>query len=165
MSNVLPEGCLPRFFKGKVEKGFGRGGKDLNCPTANLDESALGYFGSPFVDQGVFAGWARVDKGPLYPMIMSLGYNTTYGKDNKKTCEVHILHDFDKDFYGSHVTAVATDFIRDMVKFNSIDELKAKIAQDKGDAGTVLSPEDNQKYLKHPFFADNNNEGHQKSAL
>ena len=47
--------CL--LLEGKVVKGFGRGGKLLNCPTANLDvenlDDALGEHST-----GIYFGWA-----------------------------------------------------------------------------------------------------------
>jgi riboflavin kinase/FMN adenylyltransferase len=42
---------------------------------------------------------------------------------------VHIL-DFNKDLYGNHVHVAFLHKIRDEMKFNGLDALKAQIAQD-----------------------------------
>ena len=57
-----------------VVEGFGRGGKQLGCPTANLSREDLG----DLLDQlptGIYCGWATVDgKGP-YKAVASIGWN------------------------------------------------------------------------------------------
>ncbi|CCF50903.1 hypothetical protein NDA11_003429 [Ustilago hordei] len=54
-----PERPYPIYLRGKVEKGFGRGSKDLGCPTANLPSKVVGP-GSPLTRTGVYFGFARV---------------------------------------------------------------------------------------------------------
>ena len=45
------------MFEGEVQKGFGRGGKLLGCPTANLDGAKLQ---ETLLESstGVYFGWA-----------------------------------------------------------------------------------------------------------
>lgn len=54
-----PERPYPIYLRGKVEKGFGRGSKDLGCPTANLPAKVVGP-GSSLTRTGVYFGFARV---------------------------------------------------------------------------------------------------------
>ncbi|KAJ1025126.1 hypothetical protein NDA16_002632 [Ustilago loliicola] len=54
-----PERPYPIYLRGKVEKGFGRGSKDLGCPTANLPSKVVGP-SSPLTRTGVYFGFARV---------------------------------------------------------------------------------------------------------
>ncbi|VDK45965.1 unnamed protein product [Anisakis simplex] len=109
---------FPYYFKGRVVTGFGRGGKQLGCPTANLDDTAVSQLPSDF-PCGVFYGLAQVDEGKLYGMVMSVGNNPHF-KNERKTIEVHILHHFDEDFYGADLRAVAIGYLRSMTAFNSL---------------------------------------------
>ena len=45
---------LPFSFNARVVTGFGRGSKELGCPTANLDVPVD-------LESGVYAGYARVE--------------------------------------------------------------------------------------------------------
>lgn len=54
-----PERPYPIYLRGQVEKGFGRGSKDLGCPTANLPAKVVGP-GSLLTTTGVYFGFARV---------------------------------------------------------------------------------------------------------
>ena len=84
MSNIKRGGevveGLPVAFSGKVINGFGRGSKELGCPTANIElpDHVLNAF-----PMGVYAGWGRVRGGELYPVAASLGDNPYYGNDKK----------------------------------------------------------------------------------
>uniref|UniRef100_A0A0N5AW73 riboflavin kinase n=1 Tax=Syphacia muris TaxID=451379 RepID=A0A0N5AW73_9BILA len=124
---MAPE-LLPYFFEGTVVSGFGRGSRELGCPTANLDEKAVSQLPSTFPN-GVFYGLAKVDDGLIYRMVMSVGWNPQY-KNEKRTIEVHILHSFSEDFYGSRIRCVALGYLREMTTFSSIDELKTAITTD-----------------------------------
>ncbi|KDN53156.1 hypothetical protein K437DRAFT_117697 [Tilletiaria anomala UBC 951] len=57
-----PERPYPIYLHGDVERGFGRGGKDLGCPTANLPAKILGNASSSqgLSRTGIYFGWARV---------------------------------------------------------------------------------------------------------
>ncbi len=54
-----PERPYPIYLRGNVEKGFGRGSKDLGCPTANLPSRVVEP-GSSLSRTGVYFGYARV---------------------------------------------------------------------------------------------------------
>lgn len=119
---------LPQMFEGEVIKGFGRGSKELGCPTANipiepykklLDEMPL----------GVYWGLVSVNNGPVYGMAMNIGWSPFY-KNKEKTIEVHVLKTFEGDFYGQNIKALALGYIRPEADFKSVDDLKTAIQND-----------------------------------
>ncbi|KAL6740773.1 hypothetical protein Aduo_014095 [Ancylostoma duodenale] len=140
---------LPYFLRGRVVTGFGRGGKQLGCPTANIEEPVVEALPTDF-PCGVFYGLARVDGQQVDNMVMSIGWNPQY-QNKKKTLEVHLLRKFDKDFYGSMMDVLILGFIRPMAAFNSLDELRAAIASDIAIAGKELEQCD-RKALLQRFF-------------
>ncbi|CAI5734078.1 unnamed protein product [Hyaloperonospora brassicae] len=110
-----------------VVEGFGRGGKQLGCPTANLSREDLG----DLLDQlptGIYCGWATVDgKGP-YKAVASIGWNP-YFKNEEKTVEPHLLHKFDEDFYGAQLKLLVVGYLRPEMNYTSL-ELLIKAIQD-----------------------------------
>ena len=52
-------------------------------------------------------------------MVMSIGKNPYYNNE-KRTMETYIMHQFDKDFYGSNLKIIVTGFIRPMANYNSL---------------------------------------------
>ncbi|KAH7712255.1 hypothetical protein AAVH_20424 [Aphelenchoides avenae] len=141
---------LPHFFRGKVVPGHGRGGRKLNCPTANLDESAILLLPADFVN-GVYAGFARVRGGHLYQMVMSVGNNPQFNAQ-QRTMEVHVLHEFDGDFYGELLEGVAVAYLRPMKSFGSLEELVKAIDDDKTSARTLMDANRRNEVENHSFF-------------
>ncbi|GAA6023464.1 hypothetical protein JCM11491_000585 [Sporobolomyces phaffii] len=142
---VRPEVCgpadgpdrakFPVYLSGWVSRGFGRGSKDLGCPTANLpDEAIAPYYDS--LETGVYFGWARVvtghsdDDDKVHPMVMSIGWNPFYNND-QRTAEVHILHSYPADFYGKELRVIMLGFIRPEYNYASMDALIKDIEWDK----------------------------------
>ena len=78
---------------------------------------------------GVYYGWASVAHGPVYKAAISIGWNPFY-KNTHKTLEAHIIHAFDKDFYGSPLRISLQGYIRPEWDFTSLDELKKAIQGD-----------------------------------
>lgn len=108
---------LPYQFVGEVVRGFGRGGKELGCPTANMDGTVVNGLpeGLPV---GVYFGTAKLD-GKSYKMAMSIGWNPQY-QNEKKTVELHLIDYSGSDFYGKTLSAVIIGFIREMKSFESL---------------------------------------------
>ena len=65
----------------------------------------------------------------LYEGIMNIGHKPTVSEDTRLSLEVHIF-DFNDDIYGADLTVHFKKFIRDEIKFSSIDELTQQISKD-----------------------------------
>ncbi|XP_064084869.1 riboflavin kinase-like isoform X2 [Macrobrachium nipponense] len=141
---------LPHFAVGTVVKGFGRGSKDLGIPTANLPDHVVEDLPEG-ITTGIYYGWAKVDSGPTYKMVMSIGWNPYYN-NKKKSMETHILHTFEEDFYGSQLRVVMLGYIRPEKNFSSLDSLIDAIKSDIAEADKKLSLPESQTYKEHSFF-------------
>lgn len=62
-------------------------------------------------------------------MVCSLGWNPQYN-NKTRTLEVHILHDFGYDFYGSLIRVAICGFIRPEKRFESLKALIETIHED-----------------------------------
>lgn len=116
--------CLGRPYElqGAVIRGYGRG-KQIGIPTANLDcKDQL------VPDDGVYAGRCRIGSH-TYGAGVSIGTMPTFGADNQRQVEAHLIG-FDSDLYDQVIDVELIDWIRDQVKFSSIDQLKTKLAAD-----------------------------------
>lgn len=123
------EKVLPFYASGIVTKGFGRGSKDLGIPTANFSREIIKELPEN-ICTGVYYGWAKVDNSPIIDkMVMSIGWNPFY-KNKEKSMEIHILRQFENDFYGSNLKIKVIGFIRPELNFNSIEELVKTIHSD-----------------------------------
>ena len=109
---------------GRVTEG-NKIGRSIGFPTANIeieDKYKLIAAG------GVYACNAEV-AGKIYKGMGNIGIRPTIGKHDF-SIEVHIF-DFDEDIYGKEITIYFIDRVRDEVKFNSLDDLKAQLIKDK----------------------------------
>jgi len=117
---------LGRPFKlsGKVLKGK-QLGRTIGSPTANI---ALKRVKSPL--HGVYA--VRVTGGGLSdaPGVANVGVRPTVNDGTLANLEVH-LFDFDGDLYGERLDVEFVIKLRDEKKFESLDALKAAIAEDQ----------------------------------
>lgn len=80
-SNVV-KSC-PCHLSGPVVPGFKRGSKEIGYPTANYPEDTANKLPADF-DQGVYFGWAQINDGPVYKMVLSIG-NNPYYRNEKRT--------------------------------------------------------------------------------
>ncbi|VDO12084.1 unnamed protein product [Rodentolepis nana] len=135
---------------GKVVHGFGRGSKELGIPTANLDDTVLENLPKSMVS-GVYAGFAQVNDGPVYPMVMSLGWNPFY-KNEKKSLEVHILNTFEKDFYDERLSIVVLSYIRPERDFESVEKLIEEIQNDIATTVNLLQTPGYRIYARDSIF-------------
>ena len=108
----------PYSISGKVVHGAQRG-RQLGFPTANVhmrhERPAL---------TGVYA--VKLDG---LNAVANLGVRPTIAGIPKLSLEVHVL-DFNKNLYDKHVHVEFFHKIRDEIKFNGLDALKAQIAND-----------------------------------
>lgn len=113
---------------GTVEHGFKRGRK-IGFPTLNVsipkNERILG--------EGVYAVKVKIDKdNSWYEGMASIGHNETFGDNLEKTVEINLFN-FDKSVYGEKVIVKWYKFLREMVKFDSVEELIDQLNKDKRD--------------------------------
>lgn len=72
------------YLQAKVVEGFGRGRKQLGCPTANLCREDLGEKLEQ-LPTGIYCGWATVnDQGP-YKAVASIGWNPYFKNEVRQT--------------------------------------------------------------------------------
>lgn len=172
-----PEDPFPLRLSGPVIKGFGRGSKELQIPTANIPIDGLRVGGCETVESGVYYGYAGLnipaatsddDKssattatatattttdGKVFPMVMSIGWNPFY-KNSVRSVEVHIIHTFPKDFYGVRMNLVILGFIRPEFDYVSKEALIEDIKMDIRVGGNSLEREGYRKYRNDPYLTN-----------
>ncbi|TFK86490.1 riboflavin kinase [Polyporus arcularius HHB13444] len=159
-----PQKPFPILLSGAVQRGFGRGGKDLGCPTANLPDESITPMSS-VTEPGVYYGYAQVsrekdgqlvlseEEGKVLPMVMSLGWNPFY-KNERLSAEIHIMHEFTNDFYGHHMKVMILGYIRPELDYVSREALIEDIETDKRVALKSLARPGYERYQSDPFFQD-----------
>lgn len=110
------------FLISKVKKDR-QIGKTLGFPTANMlyptDKFPL--------KEGVYQTWAEID-GKTYKGITNFGARPTF--DNHDVCvETHFVG-FDGDLYGKKIKLHFTRRMRDIQKFENVEQLKTQLEQD-----------------------------------
>ena len=103
---------------GQVIHGLGNGRK-VNMPTANLDIKDL----DKDIEYGVYATKVIVDN-QTFLGVCNIGNRPTV--DNKKTIEVMII-DFNEDIYGKTIEIVLLKKLREIKKFNSLEDVKKQV--------------------------------------
>jgi len=93
------------------------------------------------------------DKGAVYPMVMSIGWNPFY-KNKVRSVEVHIMHHFDTDFYDSHMNVLILGFIRPEYDYVSKESLIEDIKTDINVTGHSLGRPAYGEYFKDPYLLD-----------
>jgi riboflavin kinase len=125
----------------------------LGIPTANIPVEGVSWIDE--AESGVYFGWAgiqlpaahpslspvttssstappedKVTEGwRIYPMVMSIGYNPFY-KNKVRSAEVHVLHKFETDFYGSEMAISILGYIRPEYDYVSVEALIEDINTD-----------------------------------
>ena len=112
----------PHVLTGMVTPGK-QLGRTLGFPTANLPFPA--ELATPKL--GVYVCVALVDD-QTYVSLCNIGIRPTVAGESINA-EIHLL-DFDSDLYGKEITIAFHTFLRPEKKFESLEELKAQIAED-----------------------------------
>jgi riboflavin kinase len=159
------EQMLPIRMVSRVVRGFGRGSTDLGIPTANLQREGLKMCTAPSPDDpvngsspptfqdlpcGIYWGFCRIGgssdqgtAGVVYKAALSIGYNPTYGNDEKtvephliapatdprrhtSSCGETILH----DFYDQPVRLSVVGYLRPELPFEGLEKLIVAIKND-----------------------------------
>eukprot|EP00979_Chaetoceros_neogracilis_P015563 scaffold6156_cov243-Chaetoceros_neogracile.AAC.4 len=153
--------------RGVVDVGYGRGGKKLGVPTANLPASLFADALSN-VPTGVYIGAAVIEgssdeklgRGVVHKAVVNVGYSPTFdGAENKeKIVEAHLIIDegaLEGDFYGETMRLALSGFLRPEMKFPSFPDLIKAIRNDVQNAKDSLDIHPYSTFAKHdPFLID-----------
>lgn len=155
-----PEPPFPLRLSGPVIKGFGRGSKELQIPTANIPIAGLSVGGCSDIDSGVYFGFASLDLPTIstsaqkvFPMVMSIGWNPFY-KNSVRSVEIHIIHDFEEDFYGVEMRLVILGYIRPELDYVSKEALIEDIKTDIRVGLESLKRETYKKFENDPYLLE-----------
>jgi riboflavin kinase/FMN adenylyltransferase len=99
-------------------------GRTIGAPTANME---LHRLRSPL--SGVFAVEVHGADEVMRPGVANVGVRPTIGDLSKAILEVHLLN-FNKNIYGRNLRVVFRKKLRNEVKFDGLDALKAQIGRD-----------------------------------
>lgn len=110
-------------------------GRQIGFPTANLKcESEIKLIPG----NGVYVIKAKL-KDVEYKGMLNIGNKPTVNEKGGISMEAHLFDYTGEDFYGEKLEIEFINRIRDEKKFNSIDELKAQLENDKLEAQDLLS--------------------------
>ena len=112
------------FFSGDVIHGNNIG-KTISFPTANIK------IDTPYKlvpKNGVYIVKTIIDNQITFGM-MNIGYNPTFN-GKQKSIEIHFIN-FNKNIYDKTLTIEMILRIRNEIKFNTVDDLKKQLEQDK----------------------------------
>ncbi|MBK1635273.1 bifunctional riboflavin kinase/FAD synthetase [Rhodovulum adriaticum] len=121
-------------IEGEVLHGDARG-RALGYPTANMSIHALHR-----PRFGVYAVRVDVLSGPYagsYDGAASIGVRPMFG-ENVPNCET-FLFDFDGDLYGTHLSVALVAFLRDEMRFDSLNALVDQMDRDCARARDILA--------------------------
>lgn len=130
----------PIAVSGPVQRGLGRGSRDLGTSTANLPGTLLADEPEAARD-GVYFGYGRVPKfgNVVVNMVASLGHNITFDDVKERVFEAYLMSDiFDCDFYGEEMKLCIVGYMRPEYKFDSLDQLIQHIRNDVAVAKAAL---------------------------
>jgi riboflavin kinase/FMN adenylyltransferase len=123
----------PYFIHGEVVKG-NQLGRTIGFPTANVKPE------EPFKllpRNGVYAVRVQVDDRKLKGML-NIGIRPTLESTlAERTIEVN-LFDFNEDLYGKRVTVYFYEWLRNELKFNSLQDLKTQLENDRIEVKKLL---------------------------
>jgi riboflavin kinase / FMN adenylyltransferase len=129
------------FFEGRIIDG-NKLGRTLGYPTANL------HISDPYKlipANGIYAIRATISPEEsdnsincvtYYEGMMSIGIRPTIG-GKKVVIEVNLFN-FNQDIYNRNMRVYVKKFLRNEVKFDSLDELKVAMAHDRTEAENFL---------------------------
>ena len=134
--NVTTARLLLNYFyamSGIVVRGEGVG-KSLGYPTANIKISSSHKLIPP---QGIYAVYVHV-QSQRYEGMLYIGNRPTINNLAKQSIEVNIFN-FNKDIYDSELKVEFVDFIREDIRFDSLEELKLQLYKDKISTQKILT--------------------------
>lgn len=125
--------CTSRYYTihGTIVEGYHLG-MTLGFPTANVDMD--GHYYLPKC--GVYAAIVFVNNH-LFKAMVNVGFHPTATKLTHPLIEAHIL-EFNEDIYNQSIEVQFIKFIREEIKFTSLDELKKQLEDDKKNIALIL---------------------------
>ncbi|MCM2579830.1 bifunctional riboflavin kinase/FAD synthetase [Streptomyces meridianus] len=123
MAGALEVLGRPHRVEGVVVRGAQRG-RELGCPTANVE--TLPHTAIPA--DGVYAGWLEVD-GESMPAAISVGTNPQFD-GTERTVEAYAIDRVGLELYGLHVAVEFLAYLRGQEKFDTLDALTERMADD-----------------------------------
>ncbi len=127
----------PYAVRGTVVRGEARGA-ELGYPTANVPTTGANVAPA----DGVYAGWLRRLDDPgraRLPAAVSVGTNPTFEGERDRRVEAYVLDRTDLDLYGAEVEVGFVARLRGMRRFDSVEELRAAMADDVRRAAEVVA--------------------------
>lgn len=126
---------LGRFYEieGTVVPGAKRG-RELGYPTANIK---INDDNKQIPKNGIYAVEVFYNND-IFRGMMSIGHNPTVNDTDEIFLEVNIFN-FNKDIYGEKIKIRFVEYIREEVKFNSLEELTKKLDEDKQKTLNIFS--------------------------
>ena len=130
----------PHRVEGVIVRGDGRG-RAIGFPTANIE--TVPHAAIPA--DGVYAGWLVRGREPQHlpgpepvrtPAAISVGTNPTF-EGRERRVEAYLL-DFDGDLYGDHVAVEFIARLRDMERFDRVEDLLARMDGDVASTRELL---------------------------
>ena len=122
----------PVSVSGTVQSGDRRG-RTMNFPTANMCN-----IDTLLPADGIYAGRGILENGESFPAAISIGTKPTFG-NNERTCEAHLIgYDGEVDYYGWKLELIFDHWLRDQIRFSSIEELKKAIQDDVDKTNRLL---------------------------
>ncbi len=118
---------------GVVVKGDQRG-RTIGFPTANI--ATIDPF-KLIPANGVYAVHVTLKDG-IHTGMMNIGVRPTIEGAGERTIEVH-LFDFQRDIYGEPITVRVRHRLRDEIRFDGLDALKAQLLKDREEAQRLLN--------------------------
>lgn len=121
------QGNKDYIYKSIVVHGNHMGSK-VGMPTANFDISALND--CVFPKDGVYGSIVTLSDNIEKFGVTIIGPKPSVQNESDKSFETHIL-DFNKNIYDEEIAVKIVKFIRNIKKFNSLEDVKAQVDKDK----------------------------------
>lgn len=123
----------PYSITSKVVEG-NRLGRSLGFPTANISVPENQAIPKP----GVYAAIVKtLNDGVKHPAMVNVGTRPTLMRGDDLVVEAHLI-DWEGDLYGKEITVRFIKRLRDEKKFDSIEDLKVQLAEDRRACMDVL---------------------------
>jgi len=114
----------PVSVSGTVAKGDQRG-RSIHFPTANIEQVQ-----TLLPADGIYAGHGTLEDGTSFPAAISIGTKPTFGK-HERACEAYLIgFEGEQGIYGWKLELSFDYWLRDQIRFDSVEELKTAIQDD-----------------------------------